>query len=369
MKRIFWLAALGIVLSLGCKKDLSQPTPQEDQLQDAQYFLELAEEMIAKDETEIEFRGTTVTVPAGSSNALQAAINTAGPNGIVVLAPGMHTEDGTVTVSHRVKITGQAGAVLEFNSSITGGFPYVVDPGLHILNAGYVIVENLTIQDADNAGSTGIFVQGSNQTRIRNNSIIGFELGIAMYQTNNTRIRNNTIDGEVSFGGVGILNVVGDNTLIYDNDVIDNGIEVFVGDKGGLLKDNFFSGTGNIGILLCTPNIGGAYLVLPDGTTAVADESANEWLAINNYSENHVWNYLVIDNANNNNLVNNNAANAVLADIEMAGDSERFGFFTPTSFGNLTISTALPDVTIKVCGTDNDAIGGTLIDTNAFPCD
>ncbi|MEZ4991256.1 MAG: hypothetical protein R2824_12620 [Saprospiraceae bacterium] len=62
----------------------------------------------------------------------------------------------------------------------------------------------------------------------------------------------------------------------------------------------------------------------------------------------------------------NEASRNADADVELAGDSERFGFLTPTSFENKVISS--PGISIKDCGVDNDIVGGELVDTEVVPC-
>ena len=56
-----------------------------------------------------------VDLPAGSVNGLQAAIEEAGPNGIVNVKSGLHIEDVTVNVNFTVQIIGEEGAVIESN--------------------------------------------------------------------------------------------------------------------------------------------------------------------------------------------------------------------------------------------------------------
>lgn len=76
--------------------------------------------------------------------------------------------------------------------------------------------------------------------------------------------------------------------------------------------------------------------------------------------------YLVIDGANHNTLTNNFASNNVRVDYDFAGDSNRFGFFTPKCFNNTAhISKGN---TVKDCGDNNTITGGVRIDTNAVPC-
>jgi hypothetical protein len=53
-----------------------------------------------------------VEVPDGSVDALADAIAMAGPNGVVLLKAGTHTETGTVQIPFRVHLVGEEGAEL-----------------------------------------------------------------------------------------------------------------------------------------------------------------------------------------------------------------------------------------------------------------
>jgi hypothetical protein len=69
------------------------------------------------------------------------------------------------------------------------------------------------------------------------------------------------------------------------------------------------------------------------GVPTGAQQSAVSWTTRDNdCHDNFDVGYLVIDGANNNRLTNNAAARNANYDIELVGDSYRFGFFTPTSF-------------------------------------
>ena len=146
MKKIITiLTILFLILVIGCKKDTLTPTPAQSEKQTAKYWEDLAEEILAEDNQEVEFRGSTVTVSAPSTDALQAAVHAAGNNGTVILEDGMHHESGKVTISHKVKITGQGDATVVFSTDETPGFPFVADAGFHVLDANQVIIENLII--------------------------------------------------------------------------------------------------------------------------------------------------------------------------------------------------------------------------------
>ncbi|HMQ90771.1 MAG TPA: right-handed parallel beta-helix repeat-containing protein [Flavilitoribacter sp.] len=368
IKKLNLLALAALLLSgPGCNEELADSKPIDRY--NPEIYIQKAEAMLAENAEEFEFRGPSVIIPDGSVNVLQAAVDQVGRGGAITLAPGTHTEDETITITNRVRISGQPGAVLVSGTPNPFGFPSVANPAFHILGANQVVIEGLTIRNVIDVGPTAILIEGGNQTRIRNNTIQAFEFGVAQYGGDDTRIYDNTITGVVSFIGCGIVNIKGTNMKIYDNVFSENFLEIFVGDANGLIKGNHMSSNSYMGVLLCKPKIFDVYLVLPSGQVAAADVSANHWLVLQNFSENHIWNYLVLDGANNNTLVQNDARNAGLADIELAGDSYRNGFFTPYSFENLVISAGYPDITIKVCGVDNEAYRGTLIDTDLFPCD
>jgi len=82
----------------------------------------------------------------------------------------------------------------------------------------------------------------------------------------------------------------------------------------------------------------------------------------------HSWGFQVIDGANRNVLQNNAAANNSVYDVEFAGDSTRYGFFTPASFNNVFKGASQKGLVVKDCGNNNTIKGkGTLVDQRADP--
>jgi hypothetical protein len=76
----------------------------------------------------------------------------------------------------------------------------------------------------------------------------------------------------------------------------------------------------------------------------------------------------VIDGANRNTLSNNAASSNSAYNIELAGDSLRFGFLTPMSFENTLHVGGDRGLVIKDCGQNNRILGNaTLVDTSADP--
>ena len=201
--------------------------------------------------------------------------------------------------------------------------------------------------------------------------MITYQYSILVEKSNNTRIAYNKINttlawttGDIAFA-YGMVNINGKNTRILANTFTGGQFGVWPCDRGGLFIGNECSN--NVwGMILCTvPEVGG--FIFPDGTPRGSAVSGSSWLVSYNSShDNFDTGYIVIDNANNNFLYYNKAANNARYDIELAGDSERFGFFTPTSFENRVV--ALPGQTVKDCGRDNIVRGGTTIDTNVDPC-
>ena len=70
----------------------------------------------------------------------------------------------------------------------------------------------------------------------------------------------------------------------------------------------------------------------------------------------------------NNLLQANSASNNALYDIELTGDSYRFGFLTPRSHDNTVKAAPFGNLKIKNCGDNNVVMGGQLVDNTADPC-
>jgi hypothetical protein len=364
----FSLCIALFLAAVGCQKDAQPPAPEQDPAALAQQYAEEAQAKIEEGGEPLNFRGPTISVPAGSVDALQDAVDAAGPNGTVLLESGLHTESGAVTLTEPVRVSGESGAVVEFDTE-GQDFPFEGTPAFHVLQANNVVIENLTIRDSDNSGGIAVLLQESDRCRVQDNDIAGFELGVTLYDANSARIYDNLIDGEIALFGLGIVSISGKDLKIYNNTLTDHVIGLFVSDDDGVALNNHISGAGNVGLLLCTPNIFGAYLVLPDGRNVAAEIPANNWLIISNYAEGYNWNFMVSDNANGNTLIRNRSGESNIWDMELVGVTDRFGPVTPPCFDNFVYANPRSDMTIKDCGTNNTVIGGVQVDTNQFPCD
>ena len=313
-----------------------------------------------------------VEVPDGSVDALADAIAMAGPNGVVLLKAGTHTETGTVQIPFRVHLVGEEGAELVTSA---GGLenvePTPTVPALHVL-ANYVQIQNITFRPASGDGNTAILIDGANHTTLFRNRMAGYQFGIIVARGDHSRIWSNTI---VTHGGwqtgaignaFGITLVNGSYTSVMENDVTNSLFGIWsCGDRGTLAFNR--ASANFIGVTFCTVPAGA--LQLPDGSFIGADVSCRNWVAVHNRTtQNLNVGFLVIDNANNNTIADNESSDNGSYDIELTGDTFRFGFLTPASFDNTFIAGAYTDIEVKDCGNNNTIIGGTLVDNNLEPC-
>lgn len=314
-----------------------------------------------------------VTVPAGSHNALAGAITGAGPGGVVLLKAGSHTESGTVTIATRVTILGEKGAVLVSSAGAPSAiYPLPIAPALYV-RADRVSVRGLTITPAPGDGSTAVLIHGADDVLVFNNAITGFQFGILVERGNRARLWSNTIVGSSLWqsGAVAdtenIIVINGSRASVLKNDVSNaifgiwpcgsNGVAAF-----NKAHDNF------IGIILCKVPL--EAFLLPDGTPTGSDVSSIRWFATENVTtHNLTTGFLSIDGANHNLMFSNASVGNGTYDIELAGDSERFGFLTPSSHDETFIAGRYPAVEVKNCGANNTVVGGALVDNTIEPCD
>ena len=362
------------VLLASCGKDSSTST---DIISQKTEYIETAEQKLSEIESLVnqsDFTGErkVVDLPAGSVNGLQAAIEEAGPNGIVNVKSGLHVEDVTVTVNFTVQIIGEEGAVIESN------YPAMLDsvvvtPVIRIENSDFVHVKNIQFVAGTESGegNVGVLVYNAGYAHIKDNDFQGYQMAVLVDDSEFTFIEDNTGNGLFS-KGYGVLNgsigicTLGDtNTRIKNNYMAGFGTGYFASGSYGIYHGNTAEG-GETGFFYCT----GAFGVLPDGTPIAASESANNWIGISNLAKNTGIGHLIIDGVNNCKLINNSAENCALYDVEFVGPTLRFGTPEPlpTSFENVFIDDPNTDIEVKDCGIDNVIQGGQLVDTAEDPC-
>lgn len=301
-----------------------------------------------------------VVVPAGSVDGLSAAIAEAGPGGKVVLAAGLHKISGTVMVDIPVSIVGEDGAILE-SSNLTDDEG--VKAAIHILGADGVRIENLIIQnpaDPNVAANAGIVIESASDVQIVDNKITGHTNGVLVEYGDRALLKGNVI--QTTKDGIVIIN--GSDVSIQDNWLSCTRFGIWIGSERADVTGNTMQGN-YIGLLLCSPR---NFLI--SGEVRSTESPATGCMVYQNYAFDNAWGYLVFDGANNNLLMNNSAAFNTSYDIELGGESERFGFVTPTTFDNTVIQgLKYTGLKVKVCGINNQALGHVnLVDTEADPC-
>lgn len=324
------------------------------------------------EDADLESR-TQVTLPAGSVDGLAAAIAAAGPNGTVIVQAGTHYLNSTVEIPHRVTIKGQPGAVIIADVPALLTANAVLEPAFYINGGAKTVIEGLDIRAANDPAGTAVLVFNADQVTLRNNSFTNFQFTILVEQSDQATIRNNNITSTftwatVSFYSVhGIVIINGKKAQVRDNTVSQAIFGIWACDQDGLAIGNeMFANL--LGLVLCKVPPGS--FPLPNGTFAGADLPATKWTVTNNNAHsNFETGYVVIDGANNCMLSNNSASNNAAYDIELTGDTWRFGFLAPASYNNqVNVGGANSAMSVKDCGNNNTVNGGTQIDTNADPC-
>lgn len=310
-------------------------------------------------------QNATVVLPAGSVNALADAIAAAGEHGKVVVAAGMHTEDAQVVINSTVTITGEPGAILEVATTPDPN-GVSAESALLVRDASHVRISGLEIRGAGGAGNFGITLLRADHAQVTGNVISNHVTGVSVFLSDHTVISDNTVTSSAAYG---IVIVSGSHTSVNDNHVEGAGFFGiwYCGENGrasGNTTLNCF-----VGAILCKVPAGSFEI---DGEFYGSELPGQNWVVRNNVSSNNFTvGHLVIDDANNNLLINNTGSNNGTYDIELTGDTLRFGFLTPRSYENrVVIGPGNESLTVKDCGEDNTIIGtATIIDPNVEPCD
>ncbi len=372
---------VGTTIFTGCEREApstSAPTVQEGQYAVPQNVLNEVDELrliaAAPDEglaywTEDNTDNPPVVVPAGSVNALAAAIAAAGPNGKVILRSGLHTENSTVTVTSRVSIIGERGAILKSATTASNDLPTPVRPAIHVRDADRVRIWNIDFRPTGTVAGTAVLLENSPHSLVGENSIEGYQYPILLHYSASSTIYENSI--VCAMGGTiaesdGIVNINGDGVRIVDNDVSNALLGVFCSGGNGFFLENKVHQSFVGMILCCVPD--GSFL-LPGGAIVGSDTSGHHWFVEGNTATGNLHvGYLVIDGANNNLLVNNRASGNADFDIELAGDTNLFGFCTPTCFNNKVIAGRQQGILINDFGLNNTVRGGNLVHVPIVPC-
>ncbi len=368
--------ALSAALLLGCSQE-KPVEPDLTSLDNAAINIDSMaelEQLIAKHSegtAGLEKKGRTVELPPGSHDGLAAAIAAAGKKGTVIVKAGLHTESQTVTITREVRIIGEHGAIFEFD---TQPWPpsAEIDPALHIKNADDVAIWNVEIRPTGSIGGTAILVEDSEDAIIGRSTIREHQFSVLLEGGDEAEIYKNTIIATTAWqtGNPaevhGIVVINGKKVEIEKNDISNALFGLWACDEKGEIERNTFH-ENFIGLILC--KVPDSAFPLPGGKLAGSALAATKWEAQdNNATGNFDAGYLVIDGANNNRLKDNKASNNGTYDIDLTGDTYRFGFLTPKSFENKVIAGRHQNLRIKDCGENNTIIGGQLVDNSQDPC-
>ena len=364
--KLFFSSLLFLVLFTGCDQGMHlENKATVDAIEAAQPAALSLQQILASSDNVVE-------LPAGSVDALADAIAEAGEGGIVLLKAGAHHESDGVEIGHRVSIVGEHGAQL-ISTTATLAATGRSDAALYVHNAAGVLIQGIEMLPEGGLGGTAIFAEDAPNTVVHQNTITDYEYGVVVHQGDRSAITSNTIVGHPGWltGDLpdvgGIINVNGDFVDISGNIVSNSVLGIFASDRKGKLADNEVHGN-FIGIILC--NVPPVVPLPVSGDIVGSETNATQWTVRENHAhDNFDIGILVIDGANDNLLVNNQGGNNGRYDIELAGNSERFGFFTPTSRESVVDAGKYKGLVLKDCGVD-DIVNGefSLVDTSADPC-
>jgi nitrous oxidase accessory protein NosD len=286
---------------------------------------------------------------------------------VVLLQAGVHVESAPVVISKPLTLAGEPGAILESASVPQTELPTPVDPAVHVRGTRDVRVLGLEIRAASGRGDTAVLINSSQAVVVAGNTARMFSNGVLVEQGDDARIADNTfeMDPEAPFGSVGITVINGRGAVVENNHVSNALFGIWACDRQGLARGNV--ATGNlIGIILCKVP---AASWLIDGRPVGSRDPGIEWEVRDNVSRDNTWGYLVIDGSHGSRLGNNAGGNNALYDIELSGDSFRFGFLTPTSSDTVVHTGGDRSLVVKDCGVNNRVTGSaTVVDTTADPC-
>ncbi len=324
-KAIVPLFVLGLLLAQGCQKTEIAPVGEDLELTDRANC------------------SRQIVIPAGSVDALAQAIEDVCPGGTILLAAGLHTENAGVLIDKKITLKGVEGAVLKVNTLWSGPpFPITLDVALWVKNAAGTRIENIEIQPTGSAaGGTAVLLHNSKNAVVKNCEMLHHQYGIIVQGSDNVQLTGNFIDTAPEVWQVegmdahGIIIVNGKGAKLSGNEVINSFFGIWLCDKNGHYHNNN-THHNYIGMILCKVPAGA--ILLEDGTAVDAQFSATNWQVVGNVStDNFDVGYLVIDGANGNHLVNNEGGNNGTYDIELVGDSYRFG--SSRRFASTTRST------------------------------
>ncbi|WP_020567243.1 right-handed parallel beta-helix repeat-containing protein [Neolewinella persica] len=375
---LFFLCCLACGVS-SCETDRLVPVDAAVvDLSSVRAKVDKAEAELAADRKQLETRlgsnqkAAVVTVPAGSVDALAAAIAAAGPRGTVRLASGLHRESSSVVIPYTLNLLGQEGAVLEVTTTtyqIIAGF---LDPALHLRNAPKSLIAGIDIRPSGSVGGVAVLVEDSKRSIIANNTITNHQFGVLLEGSDYVSIAGNRFIAQALYArpdtpfATGIVTMKGDHARVRNNTVTGYQAGIWASSRHTLVANNecFANLTGFV--LSDAPQ--GLWL-LPSGELSGSDVAATQSVVFRNNSYNNLeFNFQLLGEANNNLLVLNRAGASGLFDYELAAETNRFnlGFPLLETFENIVLVNE-EDV-YQDCGRGNWVIGGIALPANEASC-
>ncbi len=314
-------------------------------------------------------------IPAGSTDALAAAIKNACVGGVIYLKAGAHTESSSLVVDKTLIFVGETGATLKIKSqfSATVGGITTFKPAFHVYNAPNSAFVNLDIQALDTVGGVSILFENSGQSGVLLSKFTNFQFSVVMERSDRMTILKNTIIATDAWKRgtlqqvMSILNISGTSQYIAQNDISNGTHGMFVSDKWSTVENNY-AHNNNFGLVICAYASSSA--ILPNGNlTGIAKEGIGIKVRNNKITDTANRGILVISGANNNIFDNNEIARSGIYDIELASDTRRLGFLQVATFNNTVNVGSFPNIKIKDCGNNNKINGGgVMVNTATDPC-
>ncbi len=362
MKKLFLLFTIILLTTFifsSCQKDQAIAPAQAQAEQESPYYTPNLSDFVT------DRSGYWTEIPAGSVDALNAAIAEADEGGVIYLKAGMHTETKRVTINKRVKIIGEDGAVLKIASSDTVS---TLNPAVFITNAPGTAIQNVEIQPHGDGANSAIVFNNSPESALLSNKISGFIGGVVIEKSDRVALIKNTLsDGTKS--GNGILVNRGSSAYVAENEISGFDIGLFACDRWGTAEKNNFHDN-YVGMLLCKYDaIFGS--TVPGISEPIGAVPCQGWKIRNNKFTENLYGLSVRDGSNlnfveiNNEYSSNSDYDIIIPADELI-DVPGFYLFIPTAYNNSIHAT--PDVLIKSCGVNNTINGGTLVDTTVDPC-
>ncbi len=342
MRNTYLFSLLLLFLLTACTEDSFTPVDEAavpaDVIELIRQDESTATAELSAHEAALGTKSFTTIIPAGSSNALAAAIAAAPRNGVIRLEGGDHTQSGTLVVDKPVNIVGEKGARLLFSGIApfpTGAAGIV--PAIHVRNTEFVRLRNLVLVPVGGEGGTAILVQEAPYTFISLVTAEDWQNGVIAEQSRKLYVERSVFVGssqwqsDPTFPVFGVVVVNGPEASIFNNTIRNTVFGVWACDRRGRLGYNTFTGNVN-GIELCKVPVS---FPLPDGQVVGSDFPATRWLTYHNEATSNFNNGIeVIDGANRCLLVNNRSTGNGALDYEFAGPTGRYGFPAPTSVSN-----------------------------------